>query len=118
MYYGNSKKPKYNNKKVEYNGIKFDSKKELKFYLQLLEREQNGEVSNIRLQVPFTLQPSFKYNGKTIRAITYKADFVYNELIDGKEHIVDVKSKGTITEVFKIKRKMMLYSGNDLEIFM
>lgn len=115
MYYGN-KKPKYNNKKVEYNGIKFDSKKELKFYLQLLEREQNGEVGNIRLQVPFTLQPSFKFNGKTIRAITYKADFVYYDNTDNKEHIVDIKSKGTITEVFKIKRKMMLFLGQNVEI--
>lgn len=113
MYYGNSKKPKYNNKKVEYNGIKFDSKKELKFYLQLLEREQNGEVSNIRLQVPFTLQPSFKFNGKTIRAITYKADFVYYDNTDKKEHIVD--TKGFRTEVYKIKKKIMLYLGNDLE---
>lgn len=113
MYYGNGKKPKYNNKKVEHNGIKFDSKKELKFYLQLLERERNGEVSNIRLQVPFTLQPSFKFNGKTIRAITYKADFVYYDNTDNKEHIVD--TKGFRTEVYKIKKKIMLYLGNDLE---
>lgn len=113
MYYRGNNKPKYNNKKVEHNGIKFDSKKELKFYLQLLERQEKGEVTNIKLQVPYTLQPSFKFNGKTIRAITYKADFVYNDLIDGKEHIVD--TKGFKTEVYKIKKKIMLYLGNDLE---
>lgn len=113
MYYRGNNKPKYNNKKVEYNGIKFDSKKELKFYLQLLERQEKGEVTNIRLQVPFTLQPSFKFNGKTIRAITYKADFVYYDLIENKERIVDVK--GFRTETYKIKKKIMQYLGNDLE---
>lgn len=118
MYYRGNNKPKYGNKKVEYNGIKFDSKKELKFYLQLLERQEKGEVTNIKLQVPYTLQPSFKFNGKTIRAITYRADFVYYDLIENRERIVDVKSKGTITEVFKIKRKLMLFLGYDLEIFM
>lgn len=113
MYYKGNNRPKYNNKKVEFNGIKFDSKKELKFYLQLLERQEQGEVENIRLQVPFTLQPGFKFNGKSIRAITYKADFVYDDLTDGKTHIVD--TKGYRTEVYKIKKKIMLYLGNDLE---
>ena len=110
-------KCKYHNKKVEYNGIKFDSKKELEFYKILLEKQENGEVTNIRLQVPFTLQPAFKFNGKTVRAITYKADFVYQDIAENKEIIVDVKSRGTITEVFKIKRKMMLYNGYDLKVW-
>lgn len=118
MYYRGNNKPKYGNKKVEYNNIKFDSKKELNFYLELLEREKRGEVKDIQLQKTFVLQPSFKFNGKTIRAITYRADFVYYDNTDNKEHIVDVKSPGTITEVFKIKRKLMLYLGNDLEVFM
>lgn len=113
MYYRGNNKPKYNNKKVEYNGIKFDSKKELNFYLELLEREKRGEVKDIQLQKTFVLQPSFKFNGKTIRAITYRADFVYYDLIENKERIVDVK--GFRTETYKIKKKIMQYLGNDLE---
>lgn len=113
MYYRGNNKPKYGNKKVEYNGIRFDSKKELNFYLKLLEKEKRGEVKDIQLQKTFVLQPSFKFNGKTIRAITYRADFVYYDLIENKERIVDVK--GFRTETYKLKKKIMQYLGNDLE---
>lgn len=113
MYCMGNNKPKYGNKKVEYNNIKFDSKKELNFYLELLEREKRGEVKDIQLQKTFVLQPSFKFNGKTIRAITYRADFVYYDLIENKERIVDVK--GFRTETYKLKKKIMQYLGNDLE---
>lgn len=102
------KKSKYKNKKIIIDEITFDSTKEGKRYLELKQKEKLGEISNLRLQVKFELQPSFKINGKTIRAINYIADFVYKE--NGNEVIEDVKaSKNFQTDVYKLKKKLFEY---------
>ena len=108
---------KYKNQRTQYKGISFDSKKECEYYIYLENLEAQGAISELQRQVRFTLQPSFKHQGKTIRAITYVADFTYVDS-DGKYHIVDVKgSKDTLTETFKIKSKMFLYKyGTEIEI--
>lgn len=111
---------KYKNNKVEVDGHVFDSKRESEIYLQFKILKQRGIITKMELQPRFLLQPSFRYEGKTIRAIYYQADFriTYS---DGKEEVVDVKSY--ITEknpVYRLKRKMFLYKYPDLafrEIF-
>lgn len=106
---------KYGNKKTTYKGISFDSKKECEYYIYLSRLEALGAISELKRQVRFELQPSFKYKGKTIRSITYVADFTYKDK-DGQLHIVDVKgSRATMTEVYKIKKKMMQFQGHDIE---
>lgn len=105
------KQNKYHNKKVVYNGIKFDSKKEGAYYLKLKLLEEKGVIQDLQLQVKFELIPSFKFKGETIRGINYYADFTYKQ--DGKLHIVD--TKGIRTDVYKIKKKMMNYKGYDIE---
>lgn len=103
---------KYRNVKTESNGIKFDSKKEAKRYLELMARRDAGEIDDLRLQVNFTLQEAFtKPNGERVRAIVYKADFTYKKR-DGNGgytlYIVeDVKSKATKTRTYEIKKKLM-----------
>ena len=106
------KKSKYNNKKAEYNGIKFDSKKERDYYIYLEGLEKAGEINNLKRQVKFELQPGFSFKGKRIRAINYYADFTYYTP-DGQFHIVD--TKGVKTEVYKIKKKIMQYQGHEIE---
>lgn len=98
---------KYHNKKVIYNGIKFDSEKEKNYYIYLKLLEKAGKIRNLKLQVSYELQPSFKLDGKTIRAITYIADFVYYDNNINQTIIVDVK--GMRTEVYKIKKKLFEY---------
>lgn len=98
-------KSKFNSKKVKVNGITFDSKKEAKRYTYLIEKQQNGEIHDLNVHVKFELIPKLDKE----RACNYYADFTYlnknNELI-----VEDVKgSKRTITDVYKIKRKLMLY---------
>lgn len=107
------KQNKYKNKKVIYNGIKFDSQKERNYYIKLKVLEEYGKIKNLKLQVKFELQPSFKFNGKTIRSINYVADFVYYDIGQDKTIIVD--TKGVKTEVYKIKKKMMQYKGYEIE---
>ena len=83
---GNSK---YKNKKIIVDGIKFDSIKEYNHYLDLRLLENKGVIKDLRNQVRFGLQPSYKKNGKTIRAINYVADFTY--LLNGKLIVEDTK---------------------------
>ena len=113
-------KTKYKNKKVVADGIAFDSKKEYQRYCELKMLEKAGEISDLRLQVPFELiPPQYEYyerygksgkrlkDGKRLleRAVTYKADFVYIE--DGKTIVEDAKGLRMVEYV--IKRKLMLY---------
>ena len=64
---------KYNNKKVIYDGITFDSEMEKEFYLALLKKYKKDEI---KVQPKFELQQSFRdRENKLQRAITYTADF-------------------------------------------
>lgn len=119
---------KYHSKKVNVNGIDFDSKKEAARYRELVLLERAGRIQNLQTQVKFVLIPAQyeryeRISPKTgkrlqdgVRAIekeiSYIADFVYTE--NGKRVVEDVKGykKGTAYSVFTIKRKMMLYFHN------
>lgn len=109
-----AQKSKYNNKKavrVMPNGKQraFDSQKEARRYDELAALMRAGKIRNLRMQQTFTLQEGYvTAEGETVRAITYKADFVYM-LLDGRQVIED--TKGARTEAYKIKRKMMLERG-------
>jgi hypothetical protein len=110
------KKSKYGNKKVVIDGIKFDSQKEGKRYLELKQKERLGLIFDLKLQVKFELIPKYTLNGKTIRAMNYIADFVYRETIKNEEGTRELKyktivedTKGYRTEVYKLKKKMFEY---------
>lgn len=98
---------KYLNKKTVIDGITFDSKKEALHYCELMEMEEQGLIHNLRLQVPYELVPVQREGKKVVeRALTYKADFVY-ETCTGKTVVEDVKGKKT--ELYIAKRKLMLW---------
>ena len=61
------------------------------------------------------LQDKFIYQGRMIRAITYRADFAYFDRAVNRGVIEDVK--GMETDVFKIKKKMFLKKYGDLYEF-
>lgn len=100
---------KYGNKKVIYNGIKFDSKREVNRWAELEMLEKAGVISELQRQVKFTLIPSQRgENGRVIeRECSYIADFVYRQ--DGQIIVEDTKSPATKTKDYIIKRKLMLY---------
>lgn len=97
---------KYHNKKMIIDGIRFDSKREAERYIELKCMEKQGEISELVIHPKFVLLPGFKYHGKTERAVTYTADFMYKEK-NGNKVAEDVK--GVRTEVFNIKRKFFLF---------
>ena len=97
---------KYHNRKTIVNDIKFDSKHEADRYIELQILLKAGEISDLRLQVPFELIPTFKLNNETFRLTKYIADFVYKDK-QGNEIVED--AKGMKTDVYKLKRKLMAY---------
>ena len=103
---------KYKNVKCEYKGIKFDSIKERNYYIYLEQLQRDGKIHDLQCQVKFKLQPAFIFKGKKIRAVTYTADFTYYTQ-DGQFHIVD--TKGMKTDVYKLKKKLMMYQGHEIE---
>lgn len=98
---------KYHNKKIICDGYKFDSKKEANYYTKLKLLQRAGLIKDLELQKTFILQPSFKLNNKTLRQITYIADFTYISVSDNRQHVVDVK--GFKTDVYKLKKKLFEY---------
>lgn len=114
---------KYNNAKVEIDGIKYDSKKESQrnAYLELMQKQ--GLISDLKRQVVFELIPTI-YEDKVIhlktkdkivkrvaqKAVTYKADFTY--IKDGQLVVEDVKASASyaaLDKTFILKEKMMRY---------
>lgn len=101
-------KGKYGNQVTEVRGIQFDSKKEARRFEELLLLMEAGIISDLKLQVDFTLMESYtKLDGERVRGIKYRADFVYTDS-NGKEVVEDVKSTATRTKVYIMKKKMML----------
>ena len=114
-YFGKKevKQAKYHNTIIEYNGIKFDSIKEKNRYVGLKQLEDLGVIKDLKLQVKFELQPSYKYQDKTIRAINYYADFTYIQ--DGKLIVED--TKGFKTKDYLLKKKLLLYKYPNINFY-
>lgn len=122
-YFGRTKKNKYNAKKVEYDGLLFDSQKEVLRYKELCLLCSEGVISNLQRQVKYILIPTQREPavlgprggvkpGKLIEnECSYIADFVYTVNETGEMVVEDVKGykKGEAYKVFTIKRKLMLF---------
>lgn len=118
MAYKQYTKSKYRSKKVEFNGIVYDSKKEMKRHCELLQLEKAGAITDLQRQVKFILIPTqrepstigkrggVKKGAVIERDCTYIADFVYTTA-DGLKVVED--TKGFRTKDYIIKRKLMLY---------
>jgi len=96
------KESKYKNKKVVWQGIKFDSIKELTRYKHLLYLQEAGEIRELERQVTFTL------NINEGKIADYICDHRYVVCKTGETIVEDVKSKATAAiQTFRLKKKMM-----------
>lgn len=105
---------KYQSRKTIVDGIAFDNNKKAKVYLELKSLERAGRIKDLSVQHRFELQPTFKKNGETIKAITYIADFVYFDFDLMK--IVVMNVKGCLSDVNNLKKKLFEYKFPDLSI--
>lgn len=115
----NGRKSKYGADKAVVNGIKFDSKREARRYIELRYLEQCGKISDLKMQVKFVLIPAQREpdtvgkrggikKGKLLeRECAYIADFTYIDNSTGGLVVED--TKGMRTTEYIIKRKMLLY---------
>lgn len=114
-------KSKYGNKKMECDGILFDSKKEMQRYVVLRQAEKDGLITGLTLQPRWELLPAKKEQyvkhlktkdkicERTVTLpIHYTADFSYVK--DGKLVVEDVKpSPLLVSRDVPLRLKMMKY---------
>lgn len=110
---------KYHAHRIEEGGETFDSRKEYLRWVELNMMQRAGEITNLRRQVKFVLIPAQREpdkvgpkggtrKGKLLeRECSYIADYVYTDAWTGETVVED--TKGMKTEVYKIKRKLMLF---------
>lgn len=92
----------------------FDSKREAERYDQLVQLLNDGKIRKLKLQPEFTLQNAFTdpLTNERVRAITYRADFSYEEPCGAYSwRLVIEDAKGIRTKEYVLKRKMMLERG-------
>ncbi|KLD65443.1 hypothetical protein Y882_02685 [Dyella japonica DSM 16301] len=94
MQPGQEKRSKYGNKPTVVDGVRFDSKKEARYFEDLKRRKAAGEVWYWLRQVPLHLPGGTRY----------VVDFlVFFKDPERDPEYVDVKGKQT--EVFRVKRR-------------
>lgn len=101
---------KYGAKKTTLlDGTSFDSQKEAHRYAELRILERARRITNLRRQVRYVLLPAQRdESGKVLEhECAYIADFVYYDFALGREIVEDCK--GYKTDVYKLKKKMLLY---------
>ena len=93
-------KSKYNAIRTVVDGFTFASKAEARRYGVLKLMQEAGEISELSLQPRIPLM----VNGQKIG--NYIGDFKYIE--NGETIIEDVKSKPTMTSIYRLKKKILL----------
>jgi hypothetical protein len=94
------RRQKLNNRTVEIDGVKFQSKKEGDYYLSLKLQLQAGMIAGFDKQVPFQIIVN------EVKVFKYIADFVvYHK--DGRREVIDVKGYrgGSTYAIFRLKKK-------------
>ena len=111
-----AKRNKFNATKVEKDGMKFDSVKEYKRYIELTAQMQRGEISELQCQIKFELAPKVKIAGekRAKPALRYFADFTY--MSNGKLIVEDVKSAVTRKLASFRNKKHLMKSVHDIDI--
>lgn len=92
---------KYRNTRVEYDGMSFDSRKEMERWIFLKAQERAGLIHGLERQIDFSIE----VNGMHI--CTYRCDATY---IENSVRIVE-DTKSVFTRklpVYRLKKKLLL----------
>lgn len=108
---GNRSASKYKNRKTEYGGRTYDSRLEAR-YAETLEQLRTAKDPAERVEhVEYQVRYPMVLNG--VKICDYVADFVVR-YADGHTSVID--AKGVLTDVYKLKRKMMrAFHGIEIE---
>jgi hypothetical protein len=108
-----TKKPKYFNEKVQFEGQEFDSKKEFRRWCELRTKMKKGHILMLERQVRYR----FEVNGENLGF--YDLDLKYWDVKTQAFVHEDVKSKATRKlQVYRKKKKLMkaLYQIEIIEV--
>lgn len=75
--------------------------------------ERAGVIKDLELQPKFELIPTIRTETETLRKTVYRADFRYTDTKTGGVVVEDVK--GFRTDVYKLKKKMLLYKYKGID---
>lgn len=100
---------KYHAVRCEVDGEKFDSKLEMRRWIDLRIMERTGKISGIVRQKAFPLMVGEVEVGQ------YVADFVYRDTATGSVVIED--AKGVVTPLCRWKLKHMAAQGNPVTLW-
>lgn len=95
---------KYHANRCVWQGMTFDSQKELERYIILRDDEKHGKIRDLQRQVKYTLFSGATSHGERLRPCAYVADFVYVNS-SGETVVEDVK--GMKTDAYILKKKWM-----------
>lgn len=101
-----NKPHKYRAKPMVFDGHRFDSTAEAKYYAELKLRERAGELSEIEVH------PEFSVNINGIHVCMVVIDFAYLDC-HRRKHFIDVK--GIDTPLSKLKRKL-IFAVHDINV--
>lgn len=107
------KRQKYGNKRVEIDGLKFDSQHEAAVYQELMLRVRSGELKCVCRQVKFDLGGG--YHATKDSRYQYIADFVTIDQYD-KVEVIDAKSEITRQNRTYLNKKKQMLAEWGLEI--
>lgn len=94
------KKPKFRNRRVELDGMMFDSMKERARWIKLTRMQQDNEINLLQRQVAFSIDIN------DFHICKYYADFTYRK--NGELVVEDVKSIITRKEAtYRLKKKLL-----------
>jgi hypothetical protein len=100
---------KYRAKRIEVDGITFDSQKEAGRWFDLLNLQRARLITDLQRQVRFDLRGQFApLVSDKGRRLSYVADFVYQR--DGMQVIED--AKGIQTPEYKLKKAILRSMGH------
>ena len=95
---------KYGAKPTVVDNVRFASKKEALYYMQLKALLKAGRITDLELQPRFPMPPAQHFKAGCL--CTWVADFKYKTR-EGKTVIVDVK--GMRLPMYKLKRRLFDY---------
>lgn len=102
-----AKRSKYGAVKTDAGGKRYDSAKEAKRGLELAMLQAAKKISGLKTQPAFALMVKPRDGGLEIYCGEYRADFEYFDIDAGERVIEDVKSKATMTPLFRLKKKLV-----------
>lgn len=100
-----------NTRRKVVEGVEFRSTLEATAYQVLQGWQRAGLIRDLKLQPRFILQNKFRYEGKLIRAMTYRADFSFicedHPSWNRGEQVI-IEAKGFRTQPYALRRKLFL----------